>query len=56
VKASGRTPQVSIHPSRDVEIKSTAEDIAVDLEAAKMDQATLKKYVSFETVYAFDDL
>jgi hypothetical protein len=49
VKAGGRTPQVSIHPSRDVEIKSTAEDIAVDLEAAKRDQATLKKYVSFES-------
>jgi len=44
LKSSGRTPQVSFHPSRDIEIKSTAEDIAVDLEAAKRDQAMLKKY------------
>jgi hypothetical protein len=46
VRSSGRTPQVSFHPSRDIEIKSTAEDITVDLEAAKRDWATLKKYVS----------
>jgi hypothetical protein len=39
VKAGWQTPQVSFHP---IEIKSTAEDIAVDLEAAKRDQAMLK--------------
>jgi hypothetical protein len=50
VKGGGQTPQVSFHPSRDIEIKSTADDIAVDLEAAKRDQALLKQYVSFESL------
>lgn len=44
LKGGGRTPQVSFRPSRDIEIKSTADDIAVDLEAAKRDQALLKRY------------
>ncbi|KIJ97904.1 hypothetical protein K443DRAFT_9560 [Laccaria amethystina LaAM-08-1] len=42
LKGGGRTPQVSFHSSQDIEIKSTADDIAVDLEAAKRDQ-TLKE-------------
>jgi hypothetical protein len=49
VKASGRTPQVYFHPSRGVEVKSVAEDIAADLESAKRDMTTLKKYVSLES-------
>ena len=31
VKGGGRTSQGSFHPSRDIEIKSTVDDIAVDL-------------------------
>jgi hypothetical protein len=45
VKAGGRTPQVSFHPSRDQEIESEANAIAADLEIAKRDPGTLKKYV-----------
>jgi len=44
MKANGQTPQVSFHPSRDVIIKSTAEGIAADLETAKRDKTTLKRY------------
>jgi hypothetical protein len=46
VKAGGKTPQVSLHPSRGAEIESEAEDIAVELENTKRDPSTLKKYVS----------
>ena len=45
VKAGGRTPQVSFHPSRDQQIQVEANEIAADLEHAKRDPATLKKYV-----------
>ena len=46
VKAGGRmAPQVSFHPSRDPEIKSEANAIAIDLGTAKRDPTTLKKYV-----------
>ncbi|KAF8228325.1 hypothetical protein L208DRAFT_1292181 [Tricholoma matsutake] len=44
MKAGGRTPQVSFHPSRDPEIKSEANAIAIDLETTKRDPTTLKKY------------
>ena len=45
VRAGGKTPQVSIHPSRDLEIQTEANAIAVDLETAKRDQRLLRKYV-----------
>lgn len=45
VRAGGKTPQVSFHPSRDPEIQTEANAIAVDLETAKRDQKMLKKYV-----------
>ena len=45
MKAGGRTPQVSFHPSRDQEIETEANAYAADLEIAKRDPATLKKYV-----------
>jgi hypothetical protein len=41
--------QVYFHPSQDSKVKSAAEDIAADLEIAKRDRATLKKYVSVES-------
>jgi hypothetical protein len=43
VKAGGRTPPVSFHPSRNIESKSTAEDVAVDLEAAKKGSGKAEK-------------
>jgi hypothetical protein len=45
VKAGGKTPQVSFHPSRGPEIQDEAEAITADLEIAKRDQSTLKRYV-----------
>jgi hypothetical protein len=45
VKAGVQTPQVSFHPSRDPEIQTEANAIAVDPETAKRDQKMLKKYV-----------
>ena len=46
VKAGGRTPLASYHPSRDEDVKTEDEDIAADLEVAKRDQAAkLKKCV-----------
>jgi len=46
MRAGGKTPQVSFHPSRDPEMGQTeANAIAVDLETAKWDQRMLKKYV-----------
>jgi len=45
VRADGRTPLISFHPSRDQEIKDETEEIAIDLEDAKRDQANLKRYV-----------
>lgn len=51
MKAGGRTPQVSFHPSRDQEIESEANAIAADLEIAKRDPATLKKYTLYRDGY-----
>jgi hypothetical protein len=45
VRAGGKTPQVSFHPSRDPKIQTEANVIAVDLETAKQDQKMLKQYV-----------
>lgn len=44
MRAGGKTPQVSFHPSRDPEIQTEANAITVDLETAKRDQKMLKKY------------
>ena len=48
VKGGGRTPQVSFHPSRDQQIQVEANEIAADLETAKRDPTTLKKYVRIQ--------
>jgi hypothetical protein len=53
VKAGGQTPQVSFHPSRDMNIQSEADDVAVDLESAKRDNKLLKKYVRGDLSFPF---
>lgn len=45
MKAGGRTPQVSFHPSRDQQIQVEVNRIAANLEIAKRDPVTLNKYV-----------
>ena len=51
MNSGGQTSMVSFDPSRD-QIQVDANSVAEDLEIAKSDPVTLKKYVSVELLYS----